>query len=241
MANNTLSSCVLGASNQNNLKHIISKESGATYNIEPLYESPQSFLIYHKPYRKGEHSHVLSVRDDKLYTAPKDIKSDNQKWIMKNTTDGYLVIVPYLDSNKQNYNVLQYDNGFLSIRIMGNYNGQKWILNPNGPSTNTIRSCTLNSSNIQSNDTLDYIENQALHNNYQQQIGGIINLINSNLQHFDKETRYKTDGNKTVSTVFGGGNPINLKINVIGENNTEKFNSVKKDNVLDLLNRYEQQ
>lgn len=210
-------SCILGSNDENNLKHIISKESGATYNIENV--NAQTFLIYHKPYRQGEHSHVLSVREGKLYTLPKDTQSDAQKWTFKNTTDGYKVIVPFLESGNEVHNVLQYDNGFLSVRTRGDYNGQKWVLNNNGPSTNTVRMCALDNSNIQNNTTLDYIENKNLHDNYQQQIGGILNLISSNLQHFDKETRNKTDGTKVVSSVFGGSNPISLKVNIHGINN----------------------
>lgn len=239
MADNTPSSCVLGNVNQSNLKHIISKESGATYNIE--YLNAEQFIINHKPYRQGENSHMLSYREGRLYTAPKDIQSNAQKWTMKNTADGYLVVVPLNESSKENPNVLQYDNGFLTVRARGDYNGQKWLLNNNGPSNNTVRSCALNNSNIQSNDTLDYVENQALHANYQQQIGGILNLIHSNLQHFDKETRGKTENGQTVGNVFGSGSPITLKVNVHGGENPEKFNSVKGDSVLDLLNKYESQ
>lgn len=237
MANNTPSACILGSANQNSLKHIISKESGATYNIEHI--NPQTFLIYHKPYRQGEHSHVLSTREGKLYTAPKDSLSDKQKWTMKNTTDGYRVIVPFSESNNTTHNVLQYDNGFLSVRSRGDYNGQKWILNNTGPSTNGVKTCALDKTNIQHNDTLDYIENKTLHNNYQQQIGSILNLINSNLQHFDNETQNKIDKDRTVSSVFGKNAPISLKVNVYGGDNIEKFNSIKKDSVLDLLNKYE--
>lgn len=242
MANNTQSSCILGGTNNlPKINHIISAESGAAYDISYLYGPPyQTLWIFHKPYRQGEHSHVLSYRDGKLYTAPQDPQSNNQKWVMTMIDNRHYNMVPYLESSKQNQQVLQYDNGFLSVRPKGNYNGQKWILNDKGPSTTTVRSCPLNTSNIQSNETLDYVENQALHNNYQQQMGSILNLIQSNLQHFDEQTRGKTDGTKTVSTVFGSGNPINLKVNVLGgDNNVEKFNSVKKDNVLDLLNRYQ--
>lgn len=239
MAADTPTTCVLGDSRQSNLKHIISKESGATYNIE--YLDDQNFTIYHKPYRQGENSHMLSFREGKLYTAPKDTQSDAQKWTIKNTADGYLVVVPLSESGKENHSVLQYDNGFLTVRARGDYNGQKWLLNNTGPSNNTVRSCALNNSNIQSNKTLDYVENQALHTNYQQQISGIMNLIHSNLQHFDKETRGKTENGQTVSNVFGSGTPITLKVNVHGGENPERFNSVKKDSVLDLLNKYENQ
>jgi len=92
MADNQ-SSCILGSTGQTNLKHIISKESGATYNIENV--NAQTFLVYYTPYRQGEHSHVLSVREGKLYTAPKDTLSDVQKWTFKDTTDGYKVVVPF--------------------------------------------------------------------------------------------------------------------------------------------------
>lgn len=235
----TPTSCILGPTDQSNLKHIISKESGATYNIENL--NAQTFLVYHKSYRKGEQENqVLSMRNGKLYTAPKDTQSNYQKWTFKNTTDGYKVVVPYSESGNATHNVLQYDNGFLSIRGRGDYNGQKWILNNNGPSTNGVRMCALNNSNIQNNDTLDYIENQNLHENYRQQIGGILNLIQSNIQHFDKETRGKTDGTKVVSSVFGASNPVTLKVNVHGMNEREQFDNTRQATVLELLNKWEQ-
>jgi len=55
---------------------------------------------------------------------------------------------------------------------------KKWILNNTGPSSNGVRMCALDNSNIQNNDTLDYIENKNLHDNYQQQMEVFLILSN---------------------------------------------------------------
>ena len=233
--------CVLGTIGSNKLKHIISKDSGSAYNIE--YITPQTFMIYQKPFRTGDSTLVLSMSNGNLYNSPKDDASNRQRWIMTPSPNGNKYVIPYLESGQigssQSYRVLQYDNGYLSLRPKSNNSGQMWIYNDTGPIDYGVKSCTLINDNVQNNNIENHIENKTVHNQYINQLGEMLNLIQTNLAHYNNALSGKSDGSRTISSVFGNGQPIKLTVDVSGVEKAEAFNEVKKDSVLDLLNKYE--
>ena len=240
--------CVYGGTGADRFKHIISKDSGATYNIE--FISPQAFLIYQKPYRTGEGDNVLSVSNNNLYTSVRDEYANNQKWIMVSLSGNDKQIVPYNEARSVDgnniYNVLQYDAGYLTLRPKSDFNSQKWIYNNSGPADIGIKSCALKNDNIQNNSVGLSLEHQTLHKSYQDQMGAILGYIQSNLAHFNNAVSGKTGGGQAIGSVFGGKQPIKLTVNVEGASrptisNSERFNNARTNNVEELLDLYERQ
>lgn len=230
--------CIIDLNQTTN--HVVSKVSGSTYNIEKLEND--NYLIFQKPYRTGENSHCFSVLNNKLYNAPKDINSDRQKWKIVSISTNEYKLVPFSESNKMssgNYNVLQHDNGFLTLRPNSTYEGQKWHIY-NGPAEPGIRSCALTPEEVHANlglQSLNQQPNNELQLQYQSQLTNILNLIQSNLSHYQQ----KTNGLQTASSVFGRGEPLKLTLNVDNnsQNATEAFQDAKGNSVSDLLDKFE--
>ncbi len=153
-------------------------------------------------------------------------------------------IVPYIESGQlgssQSYRVLQYDNGYLSLRPRANHSRQMWVYNDSGPIGHGVKSCTLINDNIQDNNVKDRVENENVHNQYRNQLNAMLGLIQTNLLHYNNKASGTSDGSRTVSSVFGNGQPIKLTVDVTDVKKAESFNDkVAKSNVLDLLNTYE--
>lgn len=203
--------CVLDSETLNPFRHIICKESGASFNIEPLDNT--SFLVYHKPFRHGENLLTISVVNNKLVTTPKDNISNKQKWIFVNINENDKYVVPYSEHNKVNsgnYNVLQFDNGFLSLRPRGDFNSQKWLYDTTGPTTHDIGKCKSLPSLVNSNGLQSDIENRELHEKYQMQMNNILGLVESNVMNFYNQVHNQ---NNQSSSPFSD-NGARLKINV---------------------------
>ena len=230
--------CMIGF--EKDMKHVVSFVSGATYNIESDGTN-NFFTIYQKPFKTGEHTHALSVTNNELFTAPKNLNSNKQKWYMQTNENNTYYLIPKAEQNKTTTKqVLQYDNGFLTLRPMSTYEGQKWKVEE-GIASAGVKSCAMTNKEMLAGmglDGLGKVENPELHAEYKQQLGNILNIIHSNLIHYQN----KIGANKTTaSSVFGTGEPLKLTVNVDGlaSSATEEFKDAKNNSVLDLLDKYE--
>ena len=73
---------------QSTLNHITSNFSGASFDFrsytDPSNSSNNIIMVYQKPIRSGEHTHVLAVNDSgNLVTQPEDENNPQQRWVLR--------------------------------------------------------------------------------------------------------------------------------------------------------------
>tara|TARA_B100000575_G_C23137492_1_gene661164 strand:+ start:1904 stop:4249 length:2346 start_codon:yes stop_codon:yes gene_type:complete len=242
--------CVINFGDKVGKHHILSKYSGATYNVEIVEDNlttdGKAMIIYNKPFREGEHQNdilKLDASGQNLVVGPKNeygAEDKRERWLI-------------FDDNriKSTHNLdlaLQYDTGYLTIRPIQDYypEGQKWELKegPANPGVKShvslpVQSLASDGGMMMNQDNISV----GLHNQHKAQLSNILSLINSNLQAYQEKTT-------ETENVFGNKEPIKLKLTLSGD--TAKYEDVMADKesfknignnsdptVIDLLNRHQ--
>ena len=246
--NSSNSNSCLVSGLQSDLNHIISNLSGASFDFRKYTDSnnPSSniVMIYQKPIRSGEHTHVLAVNDSgNLVTQPEDETNPQQRWTLNNIS-GNSGLVEVVSTSSGTAKSLNHDGNFLSVKPQNsNFEGVKWRVVLGSPSQGLLAcSPSLRHESVQP-DTAN-VEDQ-----HSSQMAELLALVKSNHDHYMREVGEQ----QTSSSVFGNGEPLRLKVNVLDNDdsldigssteNTETFQdtgaSSGTSNIVRLLNRYE--
>ena len=245
--NNPLSanSCIIQGL-QATLHHITSNFSGASFDFRKYKDptNPQSdiIMVYQKPVRSGEHTHVLAVNDTgNLVTQPEDEQNPQQRWVLKkvnNTTDLYEVVSNVIGSSK----ALNHDGHFLTIKPANSaFPGTKWRVTI-GEASKGLLACSPSLSHESVQSDKGNVEDQ-----YARQLAELTALVKKNHQHYLEQTEEQKS-----NSVFGKGQPLRLKVNVLDNDESslelgdtsgvESFtdsSSNGTNNIVKLLNNYE--
>jgi len=242
--------CVINFGDKVGKHHILSKYSGATYNVEIVEDNlttdGKAMIIYNKPFREGEHQNdilKLDASGQNLVVGPKNeygAEDKRERWLIFD--DNRVKSMHNLDL------ALQYDTGYLTIRPIQDYypEGQKWELKE-GPANPGVKShVSLPVQSLASDGGMMMNQDNiavGLHNQHKAQLSNILSLINSNLQAYQEKTT-------ETENVFGNKEPIKLKLTLSGDTakyedvmaDKESFKNVGTNNnptVIDLLNRHQ--
>lgn len=230
---------------QGDLNHIVSNYSGASYDFKYFGTGEDTekdvIMVYQKPIRSGEHTHVFAVNDNgNLVTQPEDENNAQQQWFLKSTSGG-----DSLFEVVSNYNsvemALNQDSSYLSLKpYQSGFQGSKWKVINGQPSTGLL-SCNpaLPHQSVASPAT--QVESQ-----YAKQLSEIMTMVKRNSDLYQKQV----GDERTASSVFGKSEPLRLKVNLLSSsdavegdnfNNVEKFGDTSKgtNNVVGLLEAYE--
>ena len=97
-------------------------------------------MIYQKPIRSGEHTHVFAVNDSgNLVTQPEDEKNPQQRWTLKDISgeDGLVEVV---STSSGSAKVLNHDGNFLSVKPENSsFEGVKWRVVLGSPSQGLLK------------------------------------------------------------------------------------------------------
>ena len=246
-SNTSTSTCILSGL-QDNLNHITSNLSGASFDYRNYNDSSNPaaniIMIYQKPIRSGEHTHVLAVNDSgNLVTQPEDEKNPQQRWTLKNIS-GSNGLVEVVSISSGTAKSLNHDGNFLSVKPENsNYEGVKWRPVIGSPSQGLLAcSPSLRHESVQP--STDNVEDQ-----HSSRMAELLALVKKNHEHYMKEVGEQ----QTTSSVFGTGEPLRLKVNVLDNDdslniggsspNTETFQDTNSSSgtqdIMRLLNRYE--
>lgn len=232
---------------QSDLNHITSNLSGASFDFKKYTDSSNPtdniIMIYQKPIRSGEHTHVLAVNDSgNLVTQPEDEKNPQQRWTLV-PIQGSNQLFEIVSSSSGKSKSLNHDGNFLSVKPENSsYEGVKWQVVFGTPSQGLLAcSPSLRHESVQP--STDNVEDQ-----HAAKMSELLALVKKNHEHYMKEVGEQ----QTTSSVFGTGEPLRLKVNVLDNdslnigsstNNTESFQdsgaSSGTKNIVGLLNRYE--
>lgn len=233
---------------QDSLNHITSNLSGASFDFRNYNDSNNSsariIMIYQKPIRSGEHTHVLAVNDSgNLVTQPEDEKNPQQRWTLKNIT-GSNNLVEVVSTSSGAAKSLNHDGNFLSVKPENStFEGVKWRVVLGSPSQGLLAcSPSLRHESVQpSNDNVEDLHSSRM--------AELLALVKKNHEHYMREVGEQ----QTSSSVFGNGEPLRLKVNVLDDDNslniggtsdnTETFqdtnSSSGKNTIIKALERYE--
>jgi len=230
---------------QADLHHITSYFSGATFDFkkykDPTNPTSDIVMIYQKPIRSGEHTHVLAINDTgNLVTQPEDEANPQQRWVLTkvpNYGDVYEVVSNVSGTAK----ALNHDGHFLTIKLPNStFPGTKWKVTLGEPSKGLL-ACSPSLSHESVQPDKANVEDQ-----YAKQLAELTALVKKNHQHYVEQT-----SEQTSSSVFGNGQPLRLKVNVLddetslnlgNESSVETFQdstSNNTNNIVKLLNKYE--
>ena len=233
---------------QSDLNHITSNLSGASFDFRKYTDSnnPSSniIMIYQKPIRSGEHTHVLAVNDSgNLVTQPEDETNPQQRWTLRDIS-GSNGLSEVVSTSSGAAKSLNHDGHFLSVKPQNSsFEGVKWRVVLGSPSQGLLAcSPSLRHESVQPN-------NANVEDQHSSQIAELLALVKSNHDHYMREVGEQ----QTSSSVFGNGEPLRLKVNVLDNDdslnigstteNTETFQdtgaSSGTNNIVRLLNRYE--
>ena len=233
---------------QGDLNHITSNLSGASFDFRRYTDSsnPSSniIMIYQKPIRSGEHTHVLAVNDSgNLVTQPEDDTNPQQRWNMVKI-DYQFNLFEIVSTSSGTAKSLNHDGNFLSLKPQNsNFEGVKWRVVLGSPSQGLLAcSPSLRHESVQPiNDNVEDIQASRM--------AELLALVKKNHEHYMREVGEQ----RTNSSVFGTGGPLRLKINVLDDDNslnigtsnegTESFQDTNSSSgtqdIVRLLNRYE--
>ena len=228
---------------QGDLNHIVSNYSGASYDFKYFGTGEDTekdvIMVYQKPIRSGEHTHVFAVNDNgNLVTQPEDENNAQQQWFLKSTSDS-----DSLFEVVSNYNsvemALNQDSSYLSLKpYQSGFQGSKWKVINGQPSTGLL-SCNPALPHQSVASPVTQVESQ-----YAKQLSEIMTMVKRNSDLYQKQV----GDERTASSVFGKSEPLRLKVNLLSSsddvegdnfNNVEKFQDSSKGNVLGLLDSYE--
>ena len=84
-------------------------------------------MVYQKPIRSGEHTHVLAVNDSgNLVTQPEDENNPQQRWVLR-PVSGSSGVFEVVSSSSGVSKSLNHDGNFLTVKPEGtSYEGTKW-------------------------------------------------------------------------------------------------------------------
>lgn len=233
---------------QSDLNHITSNLSGASFDFKRYTDTtnPSSniIMVYQKPIRSGEHTHVLAVNDSgNLVTQPEDDTNPQQRWNMVNIA-GSNSLFEIVSTSSGASKSLNHDGNFLSLKPQSSsFEGVKWRVVLGSPSQGLLAcSPSLRHESVQPiNNNVEDIQSSRM--------AELLALVKKNHEHYMKEVGEQ----QTTSSVFGTGEPLRLKVNVLDDDNslnigastegTESFQDTNSSSgtqdIVRLLNRYE--
>jgi hypothetical protein len=231
---------------QADLHHITSNFSGATFDFrkykDPTNPTSDIVMIYQKPIRSGEHTHVLAINDTgNIVTQPEDEANPQQRWVLTkvpNSADIYEVVSNVSGTSK----ALNHDGHFLTVKPPNStFPGTKWKVTL-GEASKGLLACSPSLSHESVQPDTANVEDQ-----YAKQLAELTALVKKNHQHYVEQT-----SEQTSSSVFGNGQPLRLKVNVLDDDETslnlgndssvETFQDSSlnnTNNIVKLLNKYE--
>jgi len=247
--NNVVSNTCIIQGLQSDLHHITSVLSGATFDFkkysDPTNPNSNIIMIYQKPIRSGEHTHVLAVNDTgNLVTQPEDELNPQQRWVLV-PIDIDMQTYEVVSSSSGNSKSLNHDGHFLTIKpTKSGYQGTKWKVTL-GQASKGILACSPSLPHESIQPEKNNVENQ-----YARQLAELTALVKKNHQHYVDQIGEQ----QTSSSVFGNGQPLRLKVNVLDNDESLKItegsssdvetfqdtSSNSTNNIVKLLNKYEQ-
>jgi hypothetical protein len=245
---NSSSNTCLVSGLQDNLNHITSNFSGASFDFRKYTDSSNPsaniIMVYQKPIRSGEHTHVLAVNDSgNLVTQPENEQNPQQRWSLVEIT-GSTGLFEVVSTSSGTAKSLNHDGNFLSLKPQNStYEGLKWRVVLGSPSQGLLAcSPSLRHESVQP-------INANVEDQHASKMAELLTLVKKNHEHYMKET----GDQQTTSSVFGTGEPLRLKVNVLDNDdslniggtpdNTETFqdtaSSSGTQNIVRLLKNYE--